>query len=144
MGSNLHIVTYMHQVIQLHSFRNPRIVQRPSVNRSVPPNLHIVRNLHQPRLRKFPITLAIECKSKPIRSQHRSRMNLHTMSDAHSRVKRHSWVNSAVFSDPASRSNHTVRSNLRAISNVSILADPCIPSDTPVPPNPPHPPHNPR
>src|SRR5260370_17865014 len=100
MRSNLHIVAYMHQVIQLHSFRNSRIVQRPSVNRSIRPNPHIVRNLHQPRLRKFPITLAIECKSKPIRSHHRSPMNLHTMSDAHSRVKPPPWGNPALFPAP--------------------------------------------
>ena len=45
MRADLHIVAHMHQVIELHSLRDARVVQRPAIDRGVRPDLHVICNL---------------------------------------------------------------------------------------------------
>src|SRR6516164_11204713 len=122
-------MTDMHQVVELHPFSNPRVVERSPINRCIRPNFRVLADLHDPRLRKFPVALSIESVPESIRSQHRSRMNLCAISHPDPRIQRHPRVYAAMRANPTTRSDHTVRPDLRALANMHVFANHGIGAD---------------
>src|SRR5579862_2061814 len=123
MRANLDVVSHVHQVIQLHPLRDSRVVQRTAINRRVRSNLHVVPNLHNSRLREFPVPPFSVRISKSIRAQHRPRMNLHTIPHPHVRIQRHPRMQPAIVADPTARPNHAVRPDLCVLADACILAN---------------------
>src|SRR6202022_1295746 len=121
--ANLHVMPHMAQIVELHSPCNPRFLQWASVNCSVRPDLDIIANLHNTRLRKFPVAFAIERKSKTVRAQHRSRMNLHPMPNAHRCIESDVRMDPAIFSNPATGPDNGVRPDLRSRPDMRIFSN---------------------
>src|SRR5439155_22013443 len=55
MRADLHVVADVHQVIELHTFCNARVVERTTIDCGVRAYLNIVANLDNAHLRKFPV-----------------------------------------------------------------------------------------
>ncbi len=121
--ADLHVVPHVHQVIQLHTFRDARIIERATINCRVRADLYVISNFHDSGLRKFPVPpLAIRI-AKPVRANHCARMNFGAMPDACASIESHPRMNPASLPNPATRANHAVRTDLRAITDVRIFSN---------------------
>src|SRR5260370_28201137 len=103
---NLTVVSYLHEVVQLHAFRNAGVIQRTAINRGVRSDFHVIANLNNPRLGEFPISPFSERIAETIPANHRSRMNLHAPPQAYSCIQGHARANPAILANPTARANH--------------------------------------
>src|SRR5437667_1762399 len=117
------VVADVYKIVELHPFPNARIVQRASVNRGVRSDFHVVSDFDDARLRKLPVLPVLLGIPKTVRTEHRSRMNLHAMPDSYAAIKRHARMNAAILADPAPRANHGVSANLRPSADVRVFAN---------------------
>src|SRR5206468_4010217 len=121
--ANLAVLADVYKIVELHPFTNACVFQRAAVNGGVRADFHIVSNFDDARLRKLPILPLPLSIPKTVRTEHRSRMNLHAMPDSHAAVERHTRMNPAILAHPASRSNHGVSANLRPCANVRVFSN---------------------
>src|SRR5260370_7967618 len=78
MRSDLTVVPHVHKIVQLHAFRDARVIERPAIDRGVRSDFHIVGNLHNPRLGEFPVLPFPKRITETVRPNHRSAMNPYT------------------------------------------------------------------
>jgi hypothetical protein len=84
--ADLAVVSHVDQIIQLHTLANTRIVQRPAIDRGIGANLHVIANLHNPNLRKFPIAFLAARISKSVGANDRSGVNFDSVSHPHAAI----------------------------------------------------------
>src|ERR1700757_2274779 len=106
----------MNKVIELHALRDAGIVQRAAIDGRIRPDLHVIANLDDADLRKFPVAPVAVDIAKTIGANHCSGMNLHAITDARASVQSHTRMYPAVFTNPAACANHAMRPKLRAIA----------------------------
>src|SRR6266700_1738946 len=123
MRANLDVVADMHQIVELHAFRDARVVQRAAVDGAVRADLDIVANLYNSRLRKFPVAAFAECVAKSVRAQHRAGVNLHAISNSNAVVERYARMDAAVLANPATGANHTMRADLSIRADKRVFSD---------------------
>src|SRR5882757_2865927 len=90
MRANLHVVPDVNKVVELHAFGDASVVQRAAIDGGVCADLHLVGDLHDADLRKFPVAAIAIDIAKTVRTNDCSRMNLDAMADPRARV--HSYV----------------------------------------------------
>src|SRR5690348_1677662 len=66
MAANAHIVAYLNEVVDLGSFANDRILNRPSVDRSPCSDLDVILNNHPAHLGHFQVSLATHHEAETI------------------------------------------------------------------------------
>src|SRR6266481_5583156 len=133
--ADLHVVTHVHKVIDLHAFGDARVVQRAAINGRVRADLHVVADLHDTDLRKFPVAPVAVGIAETIRANDAAGVNLDAMADAHAGIQSHVGMNSAVFTNPASRSYNAMRPNLRAVADMRIFSNHRVRADADVLPD---------
>ena len=75
------VVAHVHQVVELRSAADPRLLQRAAVDGRVGADLHVVLNHQRPLLRKLRVRAGLRVAhiAKSVRAQHRARMNHHAI-----------------------------------------------------------------
>src|SRR4029077_6955307 len=99
------------------------VVERTAIDRRVRSDLHVIADLHQPRLRKFEVAPFARRISKSVRADHRTGMNFHAISHTHAAVKSHPRMQPAVRTDPATRRDDAMRADLRTLTNMNVLTN---------------------
>src|SRR6266446_4349890 len=101
-------------------------------NHRVRADLHIVADLHDAHLRKFPIAPVAVDIAETICADNGAGVNFDAMAEARTGIQSHVGVNSAVFTNPASRTYNAMRPNLRAVTDVRVFSNHRVRADTDV------------
>jgi hypothetical protein len=123
MHANLHVVSYVDEVIELHAFRDARVAQRAAIDSGVCANLHVIADLHDAYLGKFPVAAIAVNVAETIGANHGSGVNFDAMADPRPRINDHMRVNPAIFADPASRADDTMGTNLRTFADMRVFGN---------------------
>ncbi len=119
------IVPNVHQIVDLRSPPDPRLVQRAAIDRRVGTDLHIIFNHQPPNLRKLLIVsvLRVAHVSKAVAPQHRPGLYSHPFAHSCPRIDRHPWINQTVLSNLHATPHYASCADPRPRANLHVRAD---------------------
>src|SRR5262249_11699361 len=123
--ANIHVMTYMHQVIDLRATTNDRHVERAAIDSRIGTDLNVVLDFQTPDLgkRKIAAGLLVAYITESVAAQHSSAMDDYAIADRCRRIDCDFRINAAVASGFYSCRQDTTSSNRSVVADLNVSAD---------------------
>ena len=113
----------MHQIVYFRAAANNRRTGFGAVDCGIGSDLHVIADLHYPRMRQSCIAIIVSAETKTFRAYHRSRANHYSRADAASAMNDYSGIK------PRPRSQPAVFSYIHIWKQHAPIGDNCASSD---------------
>src|ERR1700689_3901849 len=107
IASDAHVVSDLDQVINLDALSNLGRRERPTVNRCIAANFHVVTDFHAADLRELDVLTVTEDIAEAVAADHRAAVDFHAISELCPGVERYPRMQPAVFSHPSAATQKT-------------------------------------
>src|SRR5688500_12330224 len=99
MLPDLHVVSNLHQVVDLGPLAYNRFTERGAVDRRAGSDFDVILDAHNPNLGNFVVLALIQGEAIAVRTNDDARVNDAAPTDARPIVYDHIWVNDTVVAD---------------------------------------------
>ena len=125
VGTHIHVVRYLHEVVELHAVTNNRGSHGRAVHTSVGTYFHIILNGYDSNLRNLLVAISRRSKTKSIGTNHNTCMKCDSRTQLAIVVNRHVRIDGAILTYRHVVVNHHIRIDGSATTNLHVFSYVC-------------------
>src|SRR5262245_28033493 len=118
MFADFHVMSDLHQIIQLRPTPDDRRFQRPTVDAGICADFDFILDDHPADLGELHIAITVSYEPESIRTDNGAGMDDDIVSNLHLRVEHDFWIENATAADPCVFAHVTTRLNDGGVADV--------------------------